>query len=254
MNAGFEYLDAKDQTSVTKPRARGERLVRLGDAADPDRDRGALPLRRAEAEQGRVPKPKKKRTIAGHRLLVPPLEAGARRRLPRRLRGGQVRHTSRPTRARRRSTRSTRSSTSNSREASRGFNARTSRLRRGENDANSGPTHGARHWRPSRSPRLPARGPDGPDQRRRRDVPVPDLLEVVLRVQQAPPRRRDQLPVDRLGRRHPAAHQPDRLLRRDRRADDRRAALGGARARSSTSRRCSAASCRSTTSRASTPS
>ena len=46
---------------------------------------------------------------------------------------------------------------------------------------------------------------DDADQRRGRDVPVPDLLEVVLRVQQAAPERRDQLPVDRIGRRHPAA-------------------------------------------------
>ena len=41
--------------------------------------------------------------------------------------------------------------------------------------------------------------------------------------------------------------QPDGVLRRDRRPDDRRAAAGGARARSCTSRRCSAPSCRSTT-------
>ncbi len=66
------------------------------------------------------------------------------------------------------------------------------------------------------------------DQRSGSDVPVPDLLEVVLRVQQAPPRRRDQLSVDRLGRRHPAVEQPDRLLRGQRRTHDQRAAPGGA--------------------------
>ena len=61
-----------------------------------------------------------------------------------------------------------------------------------------------------------------------RDVPVPDLLEVVLRVQQAAPERADQLPVDRIGRRHPADHQPDGVLRRDRRPDDQRPAARGA--------------------------
>ena len=55
--------------------------------------------------------------------------------------------------------------------------------------------------------RRGADGADGADQRRRRDVPVSDLLEVVLRVQQAAPERADQLPVDRLRRRHPAAHE-----------------------------------------------
>ncbi len=50
--------------------------------------------------------------------------------------------------------------------------------------------------------------------------PYPDLFEVVLRVQQAPSRGPDQLPVDRIGRRNPPAHQPDRLLRSDRRSDD----------------------------------
>ena len=39
----------------------------------------------------------------------------------------------------------------------------------------------------------------------------------------------DQLPVDRIGRRHPAGHEADRVLRRHRRPDDRRAAAGGAR-------------------------
>ena len=79
-----------------------------------------------------------------------------------------------------------------------------------------------------RSPR-PGPGPERSDRRRGGDLPVPDLLEVVLRVQQAAPRRADQLPVDRLGRRHPAAHQPDGLLRRHRRPDDPGAAAGGAR-------------------------
>ncbi len=70
-------------------------------------------------------------------------------------------------------------------------------------------------------------GTEGPDQRRGRDVPLPDLLEVVRRVPQAAPRRGDQLPVDRLGRRHSPAHERDRLLRRFRRADDERPARRG---------------------------
>ena len=91
---------------------------------------------------------------------------------------------------------------------------------------------------------APGAGPDGPDQRGRGDVPVPDLLEVVFGVQQAPPRSRDQLPVDRLGRRHPPALEPDRLLRSDGRSDDDRTSIAGrAGARSCTCRRCSAASC-----------
>ena len=43
------------------------------------------------------------------------------------------------------------------------------------------------------------------------------------------PERPDQLPVDRLRRRHPAADEADGVLRRHRRADDRRADAGGAR-------------------------
>ena len=65
-------------------------------------------------------------------------------------------------------------------------------------------------------------GRDRSDQRRGRDFPESDLLEVVRRVQQAAPERADQLPVDRLGRRHPAADEPDGVLRRHRRPDDRR--------------------------------
>ena len=42
------------------------------------------------------------------------------------------------------------------------------------------------------------------------------------------PERPDQLPVDRLGRRHPPDHEPDGVLRRHRRPDDRRPAAGGA--------------------------
>ena len=80
-----------------------------------------------------------------------------------------------------------------------------------------------------------------------RDVPEPDLLEVVLRVQQAAPERRDQLPVDRLRRRHPADHEPDGVLRRHRRADDATSSSWRRRARSFTSRPCSARTCRSTT-------
>ena len=61
------------------------------------------------------------------------------------------------------------------------------------------------------------------DQRRGRDLPLPALPEVVQRVQQAPPGRAVQLPVDRLRRRHQADHRAHRRLRRHRRADDRRA-------------------------------
>ena len=50
--------------------------------------------------------------------------------------------------------------------------------------------------------------------------PQPDLLQVVLRVQQAASRRADQLSVDRFGRRHSADHGADRVLRRHRRPDD----------------------------------
>ena len=66
-------------------------------------------------------------------------------------------------------------------------------------------------------------------QRRRRDLPVPALFEVVQRVQQAAPGPQVQLPVDRLGRRHQADHREDRRLRRHRRPDDRRADREGAR-------------------------
>ena len=76
--------------------------------------------------------------------------------------------------------------------------------------------------------RRRSRAAEGPDQRRRRDVPVPDLLEVVLRVQQAAPERGDQLPVDRVGRRHPPDHQRHGVLRRHRRPDDQRPAAGRA--------------------------
>ena len=44
-------------------------------------------------------------------------------------------------------------------------------------------------------------GSDRPDRRGRCHLPLPDLLEVVLRVQQDAPERPDQLPVHRLGRR-----------------------------------------------------
>ena len=64
------------------------------------------------------------------------------------------------------------------------------------------------------------------DQRSGRDVPISDLFEVVRRVQQAAPQRSDQLSVNRIGRRHPAGHEPDGLLRRHRRPHDRRAAEG----------------------------
>ena len=41
------------------------------------------------------------------------------------------------------------------------------------------------------------------DQRRRRDIPLSDLFEVVFRIQQAAPERGDQLSVHRIRRRHP---------------------------------------------------
>ena len=69
-------------------------------------------------------------------------------------------------------------------------------------------------------------GPEGPDQRRGSHVPLPHLLEVVRRIPQAASGRGDQLPVDRLGRRHPPAHERDGLLRRLGRADDERPARG----------------------------
>ena len=78
--------------------------------------------------------------------------------------------------------------------------------------------------------------------------PYPDLLEVVLRVQQDQAGRADQLPVDRLGRRHPPAHQPDGVLRRHRRPDDDGPDAGRRPARSCTCRPCSAPWCPSTTS------
>ena len=83
--------------------------------------------------------------------------------------------------------------------------------------------------------------------------PVPDLFEVVLRVQQAASERRDQLPVARIRRRHPSVDQPDGVLRRDATADDRRSARGGARTAFCTSRPCWAPSCRRTTCPASRP-
>ena len=91
----------------------------------------------------------------------------------------------------------------------------------------------ARNCSPSPRCAVGARAPASPraddaNQRRGRDVPVPDLLEVVQRVQQAAPERRDQLPVDRVGRRHPPGHEPDGVLRRHRRPDDQRAAAGRA--------------------------
>ena len=62
-----------------------------------------------------------------------------------------------------------------------------------------------------------------------RDVPLPALLEVGRGVPEGRSRRPHQLPVDRLGRRHPPDHREDGRFRRDRRADDRRRAGQGAR-------------------------
>ena len=65
------------------------------------------------------------------------------------------------------------------------------------------------------------------------------------------PNVRDQLPVDRIRRRHPSGDQSDGVLRRDRRPDDARSRCRQRQGRSCTSRRCSAPSFRSTTSRTS---
>ena len=61
--------------------------------------------------------------------------------------------------------------------------------------------------------------------RRRRDLPLPDLLEVGGRLQDAD-RHRPQLSVDRLGRRHQADQGQDRHLRRLRHAAEARGAQG----------------------------
>ena len=99
---------------------------------------------------------------------------------------------------------------------------------------------------------APAASPD-PD-RRRGHVPEPDLHQVVRRLQQED-RRPDQLPVDRLRRRHPPVHRGDGGLRRHRRPDERVADRGGQRATCSTSRPCSAPSSSPTTCpRSATPS
>ena len=58
--------------------------------------------------------------------------------------------------------------------------------------------------------------------RRRRHLPESDLHQVVRRLRQGD-RRPDQLPVDRLGRRHPPVHRGHRGLRRHRRPDVDRA-------------------------------
>ena len=78
---------------------------------------------------------------------------------------------------------------------------------------------------------------NGSNQRRGRHIPVSRLFEVVLGIQQAAPERADQLSVNRIGRRHPAAHRAHGLLRRQRPADDRRDALESARRHSALSDR-----------------
>ena len=82
--------------------------------------------------------------------------------------------------------------------------------------------------------------------RRRRHVPVPDLFEVVRRLQ-AEDRRRDQLPVDRQRRRHPAGEGRHRGLRRQRRGALRRGAEGHAAHACCTSRPWRARWCSPTT-------
>ena len=66
--------------------------------------------------------------------------------------------------------------------------------------------------------------------RGRGHVPEPDLHQVVRRLQQED-RRPDQLPVDRLRRRHPPVHRGHGRLRRHRRPDERVADRGGQRQR-----------------------
>ena len=74
----------------------------------------------------------------------------------------------------------------------------------------------------SRLPSVRACGAERPDQRRRGDVPVPDLFEVVLRVQQAASRA-SQINYQSIGSGGGIRQltNADGLLRRDRRADDR---------------------------------
>ena len=79
----------------------------------------------------------------------------------------------------------------------------------------------------------------GRAHRRRRHLPQSDLHQVVRRLPQGD-RRPDQLPVDRLGRRHPPVHRGHGGLRRHRRPDDRRADRRRRRATSCTSPPCSA--------------
>ena len=71
---------------------------------------------------------------------------------------------------------------------------------------------------------APATTPAGTD-RCRGHVPESDLHQMVRRLQQED-RRPDQLPVDRLGRRHPPVHRGHGGFRRHRRADERRADRG----------------------------
>ena len=78
--------------------------------------------------------------------------------------------------------------------------------------------------------------------RRRRHLPEPDLHQVVRRLHQED-RRPDQLPVDRLRRRHPPVHRRHGGLRRHRRPDDRRADRRRQGRTCCMSRRCSAPSC-----------
>ncbi len=88
---------------------------------------------------------------------------------------------------------------------------------------------------------------NGANQRRGRDIPVADLFEVVLRIQQAAPGRRDQLSVDRIGRRHPSAARENGVFgASDQPMTDEM--LAKAPGPSCTSPRCSAPSCPSTTS------
>ena len=88
-------------------------------------------------------------------------------------------------------------------------------------------THG-RAGRPDAGVGGPAAAPE-PD-RRRRHLPQSDLHQVVRRLQQED-RRADQLPVDRLRRRHPPVHRGHGGLRRQRRPDERVADRGGERQR-----------------------
>ena len=217
LNAGFDYLDAHRPDSTPQPpRSKAQRLVVLGDAeADERASEGAAPLRPPARRTTASTTAARHRTIVGVAYWFPHqgnVSTRAAARLRRRRRSTTSRRRSR---RRRRSPCTGWSTSRDSRRRIMMMSARKLLAVAGGACVALGAGVVA--------------AADGADQRRGRDVPVPDLLEVVRRVQQAAPERADQLPVDRLGRRHPADHQPDGVLRRHRRPDDQRPAAGGAR-------------------------